>query len=67
MPDGSVQQPDYADLSFESGAVGTATVSDAGVVTGVAVGDTVVTVSLEKENGTTITATAAVEVTEASA
>lgn len=67
MPDGSVQQPDYTDLSFESGAVGTATVSDAGVVTGVAVGDTVVTVSLEKENGTTITATAAVEVTEASA
>ena len=65
MPDGSIEQPDYADLDFESSATGTATVSDAGVVQGVQAGNTTVTVTLERDGADDLTATVAVEVTAA--
>lgn len=46
MPDGSTVQPNYADLTYQSEAQGTATVSPDGVVTGVAEGGTTVTISI---------------------
>lgn len=45
MADGALAQPDMTDLAFTSSATGTATVSAAGVVTGVAAGDCDVTVA----------------------
>lgn len=46
MPDNSLVTPRYADLTYASAAVDTATVSTAGVVTGVAEGDTSVSISI---------------------
>ena len=44
--DGQLVQPDYADLSYQSSADGTATVSQTGLVEGVAAGDAEITVTL---------------------
>lgn len=63
MPDGSLAQPTYADLEFTSEAVGTATVNDDGVVTGVATGDTEITITLQKPDNTTLTTYCNVSVT----
>jgi uncharacterized protein YjdB len=44
MADGRLAVPDLTDLAYVSGATGTATVAD-GVVTGVAAGDTEITIT----------------------
>lgn len=64
MPDGSLGQPTYTDLNYDSAADGTATVNEEGVVTGVAQGDTEITITLEKTDGTTLTTYCNVTVTE---
>lgn len=46
MPDNKVYQPNYGEMTYASAAVGTATVNPMGVVTGVAVGDTEVEITL---------------------
>lgn len=46
MPDGTLVNPNYADLTYESAATGTATVTATGIVAGVAVGTTDITVAL---------------------
>lgn len=51
MPNGTILTPTYTDLSYQSGADATATVSPGGVVTGVAAGDTEVTVTLTRSTG----------------
>lgn len=56
MPDGSLVQPVYSDLTYVSTATSTATVSPTGEVTGVASGDTEITITLNKGDGTTLTA-----------
>lgn len=48
---GSAFIPPYSDLTFTSGADGTATVTQAGVVTGVAAGDTTITISIKNKAG----------------
>ena len=53
--------PPYSDLQFTSGTPGTATVSNGGVVTAVAAGDTTVTVSIKKK--TAVQAVANINVT----
>lgn len=63
MPDGSPVTPTYTDLTYVSAATGTATVSAAGVIEGVAAGDTTVTATLEKSDGTTLTTVCNVTVT----
>lgn len=65
MPDDTLAQPTYTDLTYSSAATGTATVSSAGVVTGVAAGSTTVTVTLTKADSTTLTVPCAVTVTNA--
>lgn len=56
MIDGSLVQPNFSDLTFESEATGTATVgTNTGIVEGVAAGDTNITVTYNN-NGTTLTA-----------
>lgn len=62
MPDNSVVQPNYSDMTYQSAAVGTATVDANGVVTGVAAGSTTVTATLTKADGKTLTATVNVTV-----
>lgn len=64
MPDNSVAQPNYADMTYQSKAAGTATVNANGVVTGVAAGSTVVTATLTKADGKTLTATVNVTVND---
>ena len=63
MPNDTLVQPTYTDLTYQSSATGKATVSSAGVVHGVASGDAVVTATLTKADGTTVSTTAAVTVT----
>ena len=46
MPDSSLVTPAYTDLTYQSQAQGTATVSPSGLVTGVAAGSTTITVSI---------------------
>lgn len=62
MPDGSVVQPVFTDLSYESAADGTATVDENGVVKGVAAGNTTVTVTLTRSSGGNLTTVAAINV-----
>lgn len=62
MPNDTLIQPTYTDLTYASAATSTATVSNAGVVTGVAQGSTTVTVTLTKADGTELTAPCAVTV-----
>lgn len=45
MQDGELSVPLYSDLSFDSGTPGTASVTEAGVVTGVASGSTEITIT----------------------
>lgn len=54
MENNLLAQPDYAALEYTSGADGTATVSNTGVVTGVAAGDTDITVTLPGLNLTAV-------------
>lgn len=63
MPNDTLVQPTYTDLTYVSAATATATVSDAGVVHGAAQGSTSVTITLTKADGTTLTAPCAVTVT----
>ena len=63
MPNDTLVQPTYTDLTYESSATATATVSNAGVITGAAAGSTTVTATLTKADGTTVSTTAAVTVT----
>lgn len=63
MPDDTLVQPTYSDLTYQSAATATATVSKAGVITGVAAGTTNVTATLTKGDGTTVETTAIVTVT----
>lgn len=63
MPDGSIVQPNYSDMTYNSAASGTATVSPAGLITGVAAGNTTVTVTLNREGQAALTATCNVTVT----
>ena len=65
MPDDTLAQPTYTDLTYSSAATSTATVTSAGVVTGVAAGNTTVTITLTKADSTTLTTTCAVTVTSA--
>lgn len=64
MPNGQTLTPDYAELEYTSQADATATVSATGVVTGEAAGNTSVTITLDKADGTTLTAICYVQVTE---
>ncbi len=63
MADNSLVTPNYADLTFESNATGTANVSPTGLVTGVAQGDTTINVSITAKPS--ITAVCPVTVTAA--
>lgn len=63
MPNDTLVQPTYTDLTYESAATATATVTSAGVVHGAGAGSTTVTVTLTKADGTTLTAPCAVTVT----
>lgn len=63
MPDDTLAQPTYTDLTYSSAATSKATVSNAGIVTGVATGSAVVTVTLTKTGGTTLTVPCTVTVT----
>lgn len=65
MPDDSLVQPTYTDLSYESGTTGVATVSSAGVVSGVSAGSSVITVTLTKADGTTVETTCIATITSA--
>ena len=65
MPNDTLVQPTYSDLTYSSAASATAQVSNAGVVTGVDAGSTTVTVTLTKADGTTLTVPCAVTVTAA--
>lgn len=65
MPDDTLAQPTYTDLTYSSAATSTATVTSAGVVSGVAAGNTTVTITLTKADSTTLTTTCAVTVTSA--
>lgn len=60
---GSPFKPDYADVTFVSETIGTATVGDhTGIITPAAAGTTVVTATIEREIGGNLVATASVEV-----
>lgn len=64
MDNGEVVTPSYADLTFTSAAVATATVgANTGLITGVAAGSTTITVTVTKKPA--LTATASVTVTAA--
>lgn len=63
MPDGSQVQPDLTQLNYQIEQTSTATVSTAGVVEGVAVGDTTLTVTVP--DNTQLTVTCDVSVTSA--
>ena len=65
MPNDTLVQPTYTDLTDVSAATGTASVTDNGVVSGVAVGSTTITVTLTKGDNTTLTAPCAVTVVSA--
>ena len=75
MPDGSTQQPNYAELTYAIGGVtatsdtpandATASVNASGQVTGIASGSTEVNITLQKANGDTLTAICNVTVTSA--
>lgn len=60
MPDGSLQQPTYTDLDYVITSTAVATVSAGGVITGVAAGDTEITITLDSP---ALTCVANVEVT----
>lgn len=62
MPNGSLVQPDFSDLTFNSAEQSVATVDAQGVVKGVTQGDTIVLISLVKSNGTTLQASCRVSV-----
>ena len=65
MPDDTLAQPTYTDLTYVSAATATATVTNAGVVEGKATGSTVVTVTLTKADDSTLTVPCNVTVTAA--
>lgn len=65
MPNDSLVQPTYTDLTYVSGTPAKATVDTNGVVTGVATGDSIITVTLTKADGTTLTASAVAHVVSA--
>lgn len=65
MPNDTLVQPTYTDLTYVSAATGTAQVSSAGVVSGVAAGSTNVTITLTKADSSTLTITCPVTVTSA--
>lgn len=63
MPDDTLAQPTYTDLTYVSAATATATVTSAGVVEGKQAGSTTVTVTLTKADASTLTVPCAVTVT----
>lgn len=63
MPDDSLIQPNYSDMTYASATASVATVSSAGVVNGVSAGTSVITVTLTRTDGTSLTTTAIVSVT----
>lgn len=63
MPNDTLVQPTYSDMTYVSSATGTATVDSAGLVHGVAAGSTTITVTLTKADTSTLTTTALVTVT----
>ena len=63
MPNDTLVQPIYSDMTYVSSATGTASVSSAGVVHGVAAGSATITVTLTKADTSTLTTTALVTVT----
>lgn len=65
MPDDSLVQPSYTEMTYSSASTGVATVSSNGVVTGVSEGTSVITVTLTRADGTTLTTTAIATVTAA--
>lgn len=65
MPDDSLVQPSYTEMTYSSASTGVATVSSNGVVTGVSEGTSVITVTLTRTDGTTLTTTAIASVTAA--
>ena len=65
MPNDTLVQPTYSDLSYTSAATATAEVNANGVVTGKAAGSTTITITLTKADETTLTTTCAVTVTSA--
>lgn len=60
MDDNSLEQPVYTDLTYVSAAPATATVDSNGVVTGVAAGNTEVTITLKNDPAKTTTCTVTV-------
>jgi len=65
MPDDSLVQPDYGDMTYASATSGVATISSEGVVSGVGAGTSVITVTLTRADGTSLTTTAIATVTAA--
>lgn len=63
MPDNSIQTPVYSDLTFTAKTAATATVDASGMVTGVAAGESDITVTLAKADGKTLTTVCNVTVT----
>lgn len=62
MPGDMMVQPVYTDLTYVSANTSIATVDNAGMVTGVAAGNTSVTITLTKQDGTELEQTCAVTV-----
>lgn len=62
MEDGSLIQPNFSDMTYQSAATGTATVSN-GVITGVSAGTTTVTITLARADQASISTVCTVVVT----
>ena len=63
MKDGSTATPEYSAMEYNSATTGVATINTSGVVHPVGAGSSVITASLTKGDGTTITAKTTVTVT----
>ena len=62
MDDGSTITPDYTKMTYQSSAVGVASVNTSGQVTGAGAGDAVITATLAKTDGSTLVTTANISV-----
>lgn len=62
MDDGTTVTPEYSNMSYQSSAPGVASVSESGQVTGEGTGSAIITATLLKSDGNSLTATANVTV-----
>jgi hypothetical protein len=62
MEDGSAVTPTYSDMTYQSSASSVASVNTSGQVTGASAGNAVITITLAKSDGTTLSTTANITV-----